>query len=121
MARIPHDTQERLSALKALIGDQSYDQLAKVNQEGREILFTLARIPHDTQEQICALEALKHFYETSFRDPKRNRKKKILRKLDAVAKKIATAKGPMLQKEERERLEMITRRGCNWNQKTSEN
>ena len=112
------DQNDKLSALNALIGGRPYEQLAG-NKEGREILFKLAEIPHDIREQIIALETLKNFYETSSINSEI--KKIFLNQLDEIAKKIATDKGPTLPKEERERLEMITRRGRNWNQKTSEN
>ncbi len=107
-----------LEDLLTKIGGRPYEQLAG-NKEGREILFKLAEIPHDIREQIIALETLKNFYETSSINSEI--KKIFLNQLDEIAKKIATDKGPTLPKEERERLEMITRRGRNWNQKTSEN
>ena len=59
LARIPHDSEEQLSALKAIIGERKFGDFLNDEKElGKEVLLQLARIPHDDTEQLSALKAI---------------------------------------------------------------
>ena len=64
LAKIPHDSKEQLSALKAIIGKRkfgdflNYERKLGKEELGKEVLLQLARIPHDSEEQLSALKAI---------------------------------------------------------------